>query len=490
MRKLSTLRLWLGLTLLALLLRFYLLGNQSLWIDEAYSLAQIRLPWSALITPGGYEEIHPPLYYLTAKPLSGLVAPSSAWFEALLRLPSALFSALGVLAICWVGQLLFDRTTGALAGLFYAISAFSIWYGQELRMYSLALLLVTLQVGLAVRAARDGASRRDWLLLFLVSVAASLTHWYAVLVWPALLLFLVSDRPGREQWGRLGVLLFSVAAATCIYLVPKFLEGRGEMAGSSDWKNIAYTVWSFWVGYSAGPSVVDLHSRPFEILARFTPSVATLSALAALVSGMGGWVLWRRASRREVMFLSGWLLVGLFVPFILAVAAGKIFNARYSFTAFPAMILLLGAAASHLRTPATRIVFIGAILVSQLWSIGNYYWNPYYWREDFRSVARTLQQEPSARGRVLLSLATRDTLSAYGIEGWEWRVYPHWRPWSQELQQAIDGRRQEDGEIWHVTGRRWWEEEKPVREYLNQELPLDRHAEWVGLDLWVFRPEE
>ena len=90
----------------ALVLRLVHIGDQSLWIDEVYSLQQLALPWSALLLPGGYDEIHPPGYYLLVKPLYEFASPSSRWFESILRLPSAVFSALGL----WAGRRPFTLT--------------------------------------------------------------------------------------------------------------------------------------------------------------------------------------------------------------------------------------------------------------------------------------------------------------------------------------------------------------------------------------------
>ncbi len=488
MSRLTTLHITVLLLGLAASLRLFHIGTQSLWIDEVYSLHQVQRDWSSLLLPAGYDEIHPPFYYLTVKPVYELALSSRRWMEAILRLPAAIYSSLGAIALYWLGSMLFDRRSGALAGFFYAISAFSIWYGQEVRMYSLAMLLVIVQIALTIRATREGAKHLDWALLYLSGSAALLTHWYAVFSWPALLLYVFADPQRRQHMRRLAIVVGSIGATAALYLMPKMLGGRAEMVGAVDWKNIAYSIWSMWVGYSAGPSSIDLHSDPIGALSEFLPSLLGFSALAAVVGGSVVWTLLRKWRDTPILFVVLWIGIGFFGPLVLALLAGKAHNARYSFTVFPAVLLLVGVAVTSTRTSSLRVALVAAYCVAQLWSLTNYYWNPYYWREDFRGVARALETDSQAKGKLLLSVATDQCLAAYGLRSWQWREYPHWRPWSEELRAAIDERRRQGREIWLVTGSRWWDEEAKIHAHLSTGFSLVKHQSWNALDLWVFRP--
>ncbi len=479
-----------SLLTVAALLRLYRIGNQSLWLDEVTSLEQARLDWSALLMPGGYREIHPPAYYLCLKPVANLTNMSGVLFEATLRLPSAAFSTMAVLAVSWLGSLLFDRRTGAYAGLFFGVSAFAVWYGQEVRMYSLAMLLVTLQVAIGVQIADVKASGTAWVMLFVVSVAAGLTHWYAVFVWPVLVGYALWRAPTVRTLRRWGVLSFFIMLPIGVHLAPKIVGGRGgEMAGASDIKNLAFTLWSFWTGYSAGPSVLELHSPDqLAIVKRFLPSVILMGLGAGVVTLFTVWLMFRRMPRSSAMFIAAWLLFGLAGTFLLALATGRVHNARYSFIAFPAAMLLLGAAARYAARHWQRIAICGVYLLSQFWCLANYYWNPYYWREDYRSAATYLTDHTESRGNVLLSFGARRTLAAYGVTGWEWESYPHWSPWSEELRKRIARHLSEkDAEIWHLTGERWRADEQSITKYLAERFSSVEHVRWQGLELKIYR---
>src|SRR6266498_48084 len=80
--------LWAGLTVvctLAAVPRFYRLGDQSFWFDEAYSVVQARKPLGDLLAATA-ADTQPPLYYLLLGLWGGLFGDS----EPALRSLSAL----------------------------------------------------------------------------------------------------------------------------------------------------------------------------------------------------------------------------------------------------------------------------------------------------------------------------------------------------------------------------------------------------------------
>src|SRR6476660_7351898 len=55
-----------ALTLLAAVVRFATLGQQSLWLDESYAIEDIRRPFGAMLAWVGAKEGSPPLYFVLA----------------------------------------------------------------------------------------------------------------------------------------------------------------------------------------------------------------------------------------------------------------------------------------------------------------------------------------------------------------------------------------------------------------------------------------
>ena len=140
-------------------LRLYGLGQLSLWYDEA---VQIHLTQYAA-EPARLLDIDyssdPPLYpllvrqwYSVVKSLPG-VEPGSLGCDALLRLMPCAFGVLGIVLTFLVGRAVLKRDAPALIGAFlFAISPFQIHYAQDLRAYSLHVVLALLAMWLAVGA--------------------------------------------------------------------------------------------------------------------------------------------------------------------------------------------------------------------------------------------------------------------------------------------------------------------------------------------------
>lgn len=146
--------------LVTCILRFYNLGGNSLWLDEAI-FANIPLTdfWS-VIEYTRYKNstpiLLPYLYYLLGE---GLRDPF------LIRLPPAIFSVLSVGVILALPKAGVPRNVAILAALMLAIAPVQVFYAQEVREYSLSVLMSCFLIfsfsGLIYRR------KKTWLFLYL-----------------------------------------------------------------------------------------------------------------------------------------------------------------------------------------------------------------------------------------------------------------------------------------------------------------------------------
>src|SRR5271167_4584932 len=161
----------------ALALRLYGLGDKPFWLDEIASLRRATATVPDLVGDSLYNN-HYPSYFL----LLWLVAKigTSQW---MLRLPSAIFGAVGASLTCAIGSRAAGRRSGAIAGLLMAASPFEVQFGQEARSYTLvSCLILTALFGLvrlaqeptaaALPVRRDGALRGAWIAYCLGTAAA------------------------------------------------------------------------------------------------------------------------------------------------------------------------------------------------------------------------------------------------------------------------------------------------------------------------------
>lgn len=173
----------LSLTLIGTLLRFYNLGYNSLWLDEAttYNIALKSVPDIWQVTTEG--EFNPPLFYWCEHVM--LLFGNS---EVVLRLIPALLGILTIPLIYLVGKEFMDRNVGIIAAAAFAFSPFLVFYSQEARAYSMMLFFVTFSMVFYFRALKNN-DLINWVLFGILSALAFWSHFYALVIIGALILY-------------------------------------------------------------------------------------------------------------------------------------------------------------------------------------------------------------------------------------------------------------------------------------------------------------
>jgi 4-amino-4-deoxy-L-arabinose transferase-like glycosyltransferase len=171
------------LTVVGLFLRFYNLGYNSLWLDEAtthsFSVKSFAEIWQ--VTAGG--EFNPPLFYWMEHVM--LMLGNN---EFILRFVPALLGVLSIPLFYLVGKEFLDRNTGIIAAAACAVSPFLIYYSQEARAYSVMLFFVALATLFFLKAMKSG-NRIHWILFGAFSALAFWAHFYAFVMIAALVLY-------------------------------------------------------------------------------------------------------------------------------------------------------------------------------------------------------------------------------------------------------------------------------------------------------------
>jgi 4-amino-4-deoxy-L-arabinose transferase-like glycosyltransferase len=177
------LQLLISLTLVGAILRFYNLGFDSIWLDEASTLntAVKSIPEIWQFTTAG--EFNPPLFYWAEHVM--LVFGNS---EVVLRFLPALLGVLTIPLIYLAGKEFMDRNVGIIAAAAFAFSPFLLFYSQEARAYSMMLFFVTFSLIFYFRALKNNKIM-DWALFGILSALAFWSHFYALVIIGALILY-------------------------------------------------------------------------------------------------------------------------------------------------------------------------------------------------------------------------------------------------------------------------------------------------------------
>jgi mannosyltransferase len=158
--------------LLGAALRWFRIGAQGFWYDEALSSLIARLSTAQILANAAASD-HPPGYYLLLHYWLSLGKS-----ETVIRSLSAIFSLAAIPLIFGLGSWLFDRPTGLLAACGMAIFPFQIYFAQEARMYAIAIFCGTALTWLFLHGATVNDTWWTWIGYVLVAVVGLYTHYY------------------------------------------------------------------------------------------------------------------------------------------------------------------------------------------------------------------------------------------------------------------------------------------------------------------------
>ena len=127
-------RLGLGVVLLiALAVRLHDLDGESIWADEAFSIAMARHSVAEIAARTAAEDTTPPLYYLVLHAWGSFFGDS----PAAARMPSVIAGVIAVVFVYLAAVPLIGRPAALVAAAIHALSPFLVAYSQEARQYSL-----------------------------------------------------------------------------------------------------------------------------------------------------------------------------------------------------------------------------------------------------------------------------------------------------------------------------------------------------------------
>jgi mannosyltransferase len=325
----------LGLLLAACLLgllRFWKLGEWSLWIDEAYTFADATFAGRGdqIWNPGGYWLIR-----WTVELLGGRADEFS------LRLLPALVGWLCVPLSWWAFRGQVGDRRAALVALLIAVSSWHIYWSQNARFYTMAMAVSLLGSGLCLRGLWRGHSVTALVGLALTA-AAAVFHVTAAVVAPAIVV---------------APLLARLAGAP---LPPKFWRAWRWLACSVVLFGLVASPWL--VGalrqHTAQKATFDILRGPAHLMLTagyfYTPMVGA----AAVVGAMWAW----RGRDSQGLFAAGVALSGLLV--MLLVSTTVLMTAQYTFCLLPWALFVCVAPLEALgRGAAGRALFAAGSVV-------------------------------------------------------------------------------------------------------------------------------
>src|SRR5271167_2784019 len=376
-------------TLAGAWLRFSHLGNKSLWLDEGATVALARASWQHFAWVWWYGEANlQTVYFLLMR---GWIHGGQS--EAWLRLPSALFGSASVPLLYVVARRFMAAGPALASAALLAFSPAHVYYSQEARCYTLAILLVLLSSYFFVRAVEEGR-RRDWVLWTVVSLLAFYSHDFAALVLVAQACSLFFRKIGPAIWRRViicGLLILAAAIPGLTYVFRASPENL-------------HFIWM-------------PHASPKELwhLGMFYGG-SGFKIFPALILWIAGFVAIARTRRRNgESFWRGMLIVSwAVVPVVITALVSlrhPIFMQRYLIFSLPATILLAAMGMTALTKMRLGLLLVLALCAMSIPAIVKEYHKP---REDWRGASNfVLTSAQPGDAVVFFPFYTRTMLDYY-----------------------------------------------------------------------------
>lgn len=353
-----------AVTIIGGLLRFYNLGYNSLWLDEAstYTFATAGSIWDIWNLTATIEP-NPPLFHWIE-----YVMLFFGNNEFVLRFIPALLGTLTIPVMYFIGKDYIDEKGGLIAAIFFALSPYLIVYSQEARAYSTLLFFIALAFLCYIRALK-GNSYNYWILFAVASILAFWTHYYTALFVFALVVYtLVMYK--FQYLKQLGLSLVITAIGVlplAIISIPVILKTKGG-------------------GPTFGLQGIPIIS---ETLIQFTGFNSLLTYLLGFLFMCGFVALFLKDRNKSILII--WLMGFVF-------AASWFLSYKISmvprYLIFLNIMLALGIAASYklfyVFIKRTNIItaIICIILITSAPFLLNYYSG--YSKDDWRGFAPTL----------------------------------------------------------------------------------------------------
>ena len=231
--------------LIASFFRFFKLGVNDLWLDEACSSS-----FNASISSGIIFDFQAPLHYLFLKAFIRFFGAN----EFILRLPSAIFGISSVILLYKIGNVFLNRPIAYLSALILAINPLHIWYAQEARPYSMFVFVTLLNIYIFLKAISSGQEKL-FLWCFLASILGLYTSYYFIFLLFAetlIILFLKKYRIYLKKWSIVILSIFFAFLPWLKIFLTQFQSFReGFWLPTPTWKDILFILHNFNLGYNA-----------------------------------------------------------------------------------------------------------------------------------------------------------------------------------------------------------------------------------------------
>lgn len=462
------------ITLVAFFVRVMSLGGQSLWRDELDSRWFAAAPYLKLLRQIFAEGHNGFLYYMMLRPWIAITGVS----EYALRFPSAVMGTLAVPAgYVLARQLGFSRQVGLLLALLLATSPYLVWYSQEVKMYTILLVVVLLALIAYLKALAGDGSR--WWVAFVAAVSLSFyLHILAPLMLPVYGVIALVYWPQTARHWR--AWLASMACLTLPYL-----------------PLVAWQLPFLTTQYNSGHPFYPLREQTYLMLKLYSSGLVRFIGVGSIALTvfllLVGLFLWSRpASRfwRQRWVLAAWLLLPFFGIYLISLRV-PVFEDRYLMYILPAFYLLLALGLALLSRYSRLLAALCLALVLAVNLAGIWHQQRGPIKADFRAVGAYLSSQARPPAAIIVQTPyLRETFDYYYRRPYQFLAGVWTNDGKTEAEVSREMLQLTAGltEVWLVVAEEGlWDNRSMVLAWLDENAYRADEAHFTRVDVYHFQ---
>ncbi len=470
------------LLMAAVFLRFHDLADRSLWYDELAAANNSIGTLTETLSNTRQNNSSPILY-----PVLLNIIESVDTSPAALRLPSAIASVLIIVVMLSLPRVGIDKRTAFLAALLLTFSASQIRYAQEVREYSLSVLITSIMLYSCFSYCRD--ENRRYLFLA-VMFLAPLVQYGLVFFAAALLIFAGAQQLYRHGWKK---------AISMLMLPTLFLLAGGAI---SAWMTLRFQ-WQMTSAWYLSSSYFDSGYGDVKALVSFIvmntyrffdfvmPPLAFGLAIPTLALAIYGCSR-KIQCNQQLLQIAMIAIVAVLIVLLASIAHVYPFGGIRQVLFLSPVVALLFAASflslSHWFPIEIRrvwfaicIVFVviaGAVDIKKS--------KPYAEVQDIKSVIEELEGRVAPGDAVYIYGPARIALDYYQVEGDNFLYGKYHRnnpeKYLEEISELV---RPEHERLWLVFSNTYKDEERLIIEYMTVRWKLTKMVDAEGAALYM-----
>jgi uncharacterized membrane protein len=361
--------------------------NQSLWLDETVQAITSKGTFLNLFTEL-QGDFHPPLYHLLMWRWAHLFGNG----EIAMRLPSVLFGVGTIYLVYLITEQAFPKKpfVPLLSALFLVTAPFHVYYSQEARTYAMTAFFAALSIYCLLRLMNQ--QKLLVKIAYILSTTLLLySDYYGLFVFLAqviTILIILRKKITKFLFAWLVIVVLFLPCLPLLWIQLKtgrqataFLPEWGRLVNLSFLKALPLTFIKFSIG-----RITIFNKTFYAFVSAFLLIVYGLIFIKGFLKGRKFFI----DHCRWVILL--WFLIPIVIAWLLSFFIPNYQPFRLLLV-LPAFYLLLALGISGISSTKTRIMAITFILLVNLISLGVYYQNPYFHREDWRGTVAYIESQ-------------------------------------------------------------------------------------------------